>query len=497
MCSSGSKPGPCRRVPRALSRRGAALALALAVLVGLPGEAAAIWPFGGREYPNPADDLPGAAAAILRKAIRFRTVNPPGDEEPLARWLVKVLRGEGIEAKVVETPDGDSKEGRAAVWARVPGTGRKRPVVLHSHLDVVPADLEEWAVDPFEGVVGGGWVIGRGALDAKGITVVHMLALVELARRATPLERDVILLATPDEETGGEQGAGYVVRERRGLLLNAEFLLTEGGSVLVGEAPAPPIWGVTITEKAPCWIRLVARGTGGHASAEPRDAAVPRLVAALDRIRQFETDLRVVPEVSSMFSALAPYAHEADRAAFGTLEASLLGDAAFRGRFLADRGQNALVRNTFAITVLRGAPKTNVLPEEAVAEIDARLLPGESCEGFASQLREIVDDPGISFDTLLSFEALGSPVDTDLFRAIEGVAAETDPGSVVVPRVIAGFTDAHYFRSAGVVAYGFVPRWLPPAESRSIHGANERISIENLERGVRATVRILEEVGAP
>lgn len=470
--------------------------MALALCLGLPAEADAIWPFRSRDYPRPAEDLSGAAAGILRNAIRYRSVNPPGDEAPLAEWLVKVLRSEGVESKVIETPPGDSKEGRAAVWARVPGNGRKRPIVLHSHLDVVPADSGEWAVDPFEGVIGGGWVIGRGALDAKGITVVHLLTLVELARRGAPLDRDVILLATPDEETGGEQGAGFVVRERRGLLHDAEFLLTEGGSVLVGESPAPPIWGVAITEKAPCWIRLVARGTGGHASAEPRDAAVPRLVAALERVRLSDTEVRVVPEVARMFSELAPYAHEADRAALADLESALFGDPGFRSRFLADRGQNALVRNTFAITVLRGAPKTNVLPEEATAEIDARLLPGESCEDFASQLREIVDDPGISFDTLLSFPTRSSPIDTDLFRAIERVAAEADPGSVVVPRVIAGFTDAHYFRDAGVVAYGFVPRWLPPAESRTIHGANERISIENLERGVRTMVRILEEVDA-
>jgi len=173
----------------------------------------------------------------------------------------------------------------------------------------------------------------------------------------------------------------------------------------------------------------------------------------------------------------------------------LQNDPGFRSRFLADRGQNALVRNTVSITVLQGAPKTNVLPAEASAHLDARLLPGERCEDFADEVRAAIEDPGVSVEPILSFNARSSPVDTSLFHAIEQVAAEIDPGAIVVPRVIAGFTDAHYFRDLGIVAYGFVPRWLPPQESHGIHGPNERISIQNLERGVRALVRILEKLG--
>jgi len=203
----------------------------------------------------------------------------------------------------------------------------------------------------------------------------------------------------------------------------------------------------------------------------------------------------VVPEVQTMFAALAPYAAAEDRSALADLSSALQNDPAFRSRFLADRGQNALVRNTVSITVLQGAPKTNVLPAEASAHLDARLLPGERCEDFADEVRAAIEDPGVSVDPILSFNARSSPVDTSLFHAIEQVAAEIDPSAIVVPRVIAGFTDAHYFRDLGIVAYGFVPRWLPPQESHGIHGPNERISIQNLERGVRALVRILEKLG--
>lgn len=478
------------------SRRRLAAALACAAALSLAATpAGAIWPFRARSYPDPAKDLGAAAAELLAQAIRIRTVNPPGEERALAELYVRTLRREGVEAELIETPNGGRGAHRAAAWGRVAGTGGARPVILHSHLDVVDADPREWAVDPFEGIVGGGFVVGRGALDAKGIGVVHLLTLVELTRRARPLERDVIFLATPDEETGGQQGSGYLTREHTELLRDAEFLLTEGGGVLAADGGVRNVWGVAVTEKTPCWIRVLATGTPGHSSTEPRDAAVPRLLAALERVRSLETEIEVTPEVARMFASLAPLAPPEDRDSLSNLREALASHEAFRGRFLADRGQNALVRNTLAITVLQGSLQTNVVPAEAFAHVDARLLPGERCEDFAAEIRAAIDDPDVEVEPILAFAARSSPVDTALFRAIEATAAELDPGAAVVPRVIPGFTDAHYYRDLGIVAYGFVPRWLPAAESRSIHGANERISIENLERGVRTLTRILERLG--
>jgi acetylornithine deacetylase/succinyl-diaminopimelate desuccinylase-like protein len=469
----------------------------LALTIWIPS-AGAGWRFGGRDYPEPEEDLAGAAAALLAESIRFETVNPPGNEGPLAHRLVDVLRREEVEARVIETPAGSSPVGRAAVWARLAGTGARRPVVLLSHLDVVPAsDGEGWAVDPFAGLVAGGYVVGRGALDSKGVAIVHLLALAELARRETPLDRDVVLLATPDEETGGRDGAGWLLRNRPELLEDAEFLLTEGGGILLGDGGGPSVWGVAIAEKAPCWTRLVARGTAGHASTAGPHGAVPRLVAALERVRSMPGEVRVTPDVARMFAALAPVAEPEDQAGYARLDQALRDDPDFRRRFLADGARAALVRDTVTITVLRAGSHTNVVPEEARAELDVRLLPGTRCDAFLGTLRRVIDDPAVHLQPMLAFEPLGSPAESDLFRAIERVASELDPGALVVPRVIAGFTDAHYFRERGMVAYGFVPRWLPPSETRGIHGPNERVSIENLERGVRATVRILEELSAP
>lgn len=472
---------------------GALLGSVLAVLLSAR-PAGAVWPFGREPVPDPVVDLGAAAADLLARAIRIDTTNPPGDERPLAQLFVDVLRQAGVEAKLVETPSAGSSVGRAAAWARVPGKGHARPLILLSHLDAVPAEPAEWAVEPLAGVVGGGYVVGRGALDAKGVTVVHLMTLLELARREEALDRDVIFLATPDEETGGRDGAGWVVSSRKDLIRDAEYLLTEGGGILVGNRATPPVWGVAVAEKSPCWMRVSARGTPGHSSAPSADAAVPRLVAALERVRKMETEVHVTPEVERMFRELAPYAPPDDAAHYEQLARSLDLDPLFRSRFLSNRGRAALVRNTVTITVLQGSPRTNILPAEAYAHLDARILPGQRCKVFANRIRTVVADPGVEIEPILSFASRSAPADTPLFDAIRSVAADVDPEAAVVPRVIAGFTDAHYFRDLGIVAYGFVPRWLPASETRGIHGPNERISIRNLERGARTLVRILEQL---
>jgi len=446
----------------------------------------------------PAPPLAGPAlgtraAALLSESIRIRTVSPPGDERPLAELLVGRLREAGLEADVIETPRGSSRAGRAAAWGVLRGRQGRKPIVLLSHLDVVPADRDDWTIDPFAGVLEKGYVIGRGALDAKGVAIVHLLSMTELARRGIQLSRDVVFLATPDEETGGVEGAAYLVRRRRDLLRGAGYLLTEGGGILAGDG-RQPTWGIGVTEKTPCWLRITARGTPGHGAVPASDAAVPLLIAGLERVRKLETPVRVVPQVAAMFRAMAPRLPAADRAAYADLAAALASDPGFRARFLAQPGYGALVRDTVAITMLAGSAATNMIPAVATAQLDARLLPGETCEAFLELIERTLADPRLSVEPILAFGSETSSANTPLYRAIERVAMATDAQALVVPRVNAGFSDAHYFREIGLTAYGFVPRWLHPDEARGIHGPDERVSIENLERGVETLIRILEEL---
>lgn len=438
--------------------------------------------------PKPRLSLRDRAAELLTRTIRIRTVNPPGDEAPLAALLVQEMQAAGIEARLVETPPGASEIGRAAAWGRLRGSGGRPPLILLSHLDVVPAVEERWRHAPFEGVRTRGEVFGRGAQDAKGVTVVQLLALLELARRERPPARDLIFLATPDEEAGGQDGAGWITAKRRGLLGDARYVLTEGGGVLTRPGTLDS-WHVAVTEKTPCWLRVRAEGPPGHSSVPPEQTAVTRLLDALAGIRAIETPLRVTPEVARMFAALAPSAPPEDAASFLDLERALASDAAFRERFLAQPVYASLVRDTFTLTVLEGAPRTNVLPARAEAHVDARILPGGRCARFTRKVRAAAEDPGVEVEELLAFAGKGSAVGTPLWRAIERVAG---PDALMVPRVVSGFTDAHWFRDQGLVAYGFVPRWHRLGEKRGIHGPNERISLENLERGVTTLIEILD-----
>lgn len=477
-----------RNIP-SKQRLGAALLAGVALAAGVTacGKTGPFW------SPPVQRDLGDTAASILGEAIRLRTVNPPGDEALLATYFVGLLRRAGLEAALVETPRGASRAGRAAAWGVLRGSGRRPPLVLLAHLDTVPADADRWREDPFAGVERGGYVIGRGAQDAKGVAVVQLLALIELSRREKPLQRDIVFLATPDEESGGRDGAGWIVRERRSLLRSAAFLLTEGGGVLFGTGNAPT-WQVAVAEKTPCWLRITATGPPGHSSIPSGTDAVPRLLDALARFRGIESRVRVVPEVQRMFAALAPASPRIDRPAFADLRRALEEDPAFRERFLAQPVYAALVRNTASLTVLEGGARTNVLPAVAAAHVDARLLPGASCAKYTARVRRQVKAPGVAVELLLSFRARSSSTESPLYRAIAAVATRDDPKSIVVPRVNAGFTDAHWFREIGIDAYGFVPRWHAVGESRGVHGPNERISIGNLQRGVTTLVEIVEEL---
>ncbi|HXV35538.1 MAG TPA: M20/M25/M40 family metallo-hydrolase [Myxococcota bacterium] len=432
-------------------------------------------------------------ANLLSRAIQFQTVNPPGDEKPLAVFFSGILASAGIETRVIDTPRGESQLGRAAVWGVVRGSGERRPLILLSHLDVVPADASAWEHDPFAGVREDDLVIGRGALDAKGMAIMHLLTLLELSRREVPLKRDVIFLSTPDEESGGLDGAGFLTREKRKLLDGAEFLLTEGGGILT-RGNEPPLWRIGVVEKSPCWLRVVARGTPGHSSTPPLDAAVPRLIGALERVQRIETPIRVVPEVARMYRKLATLAPPEDAAGFADLAYGLAEDADFRNRFMTLRVQAALVTNTHTITVLQGSSRTNVLPAEASAHIDARLLPGERCERFIERVELAVADPGIQVEPLLSFGSRSSDDDTPLFAAIEAVAATATPPAHAVPIVTIGFTDAHYFRDLGITAYGFTPRAMRREDSDGVHGHNERADVASLANGVYTLIDILEQL---
>jgi acetylornithine deacetylase/succinyl-diaminopimelate desuccinylase-like protein len=421
-------------------------------------------------------------AGILADLIRIDTQNPPGNETPAARAIARKLEAEGISSQVLE-----SAPGRGNVHARLRGSGGARPIILLAHLDVVPADPSTWSVPPFAGERRDGYVYGRGALDAKGVAAIQLMTMIALKRSGQLLARDVILLATADEETGGRAGAGWITEQRPELLGDAEYLLTEGDHIHEPQA-GRYVLQVAVAEKTPCWVKLTAKGEGGHGSTPAPETAVTRLVRALERVREYRSPIKVVPAVEDYFAAVASLEAPAMRDRLSHLAASL-EDPAFVAEFTQNARQNALVRNTMTPTVLQGSPKTNVIPDQASAHLDCRLLPGEDPKAFLATLHDVIDDEQVQVETLLSFPASSSDSHSALMEAIRTLAR--NDGAPVVPSVIPGFTDSHYFRAKGIASYGFVPFVLPQGEEKTVHGTNERVSVENLRDGVRRLVGLL------
>ncbi len=428
------------------------------------------------------------ATGFLGEYIRIDTSNPPGNETAAAEFLAAQFRRADIAAEVFE-----SAPGRGSVLARLKGAGGARPIILLSHLDVVPATADGWDVPPFSGAVRDGYVYGRGALDCKGVGTIDALTLLLLKRTGTVLKRDVIFLATADEETGGKLGAGWMVERQLGQLRDAEFVLNEGGDIHV-LSDAARAYEVAVSEKTPCWLRLTATGEAGHGSTPPEETAVTRLIRALDRIRRYQPKLRVAPEVAAYYAALAQLGDGTPRGRERRLRYKdlrhALTDPTFRKPFLSDPLDSALVHNTITPTVLTASQKTNVIPRTASAELDCRLLPGEDRDAFVRSITKVIGDPAVSVTPLLSFPPSSSATDTSLFAALRRLAQQE--GVLIVPSVLAGFTDSHYFRELGIASYGFVPFALTDDEARREHGVNERMATVNLRDGTRRLVELLQ-----
>ena len=316
------------------------------------------------------------AVQLLQELIRIDTTNPPGNELATARHIQRVLETDGIESYILNIAPG-----RANLYARIKGDGSKRPLILLSHTDVVMADTARWSIPPFSGELRDGFVYGRGAIDMKGTAAVHVTLMRLLKRHNVPLKRDVILLAVADEEAGG-LGAASIIKDYPDLIRGAEFLLNEGDVAYVKNGKLQQ-YGVDVMEKAALWLRITASGPTGHGSIPIENSSVNLLLNALARLRAWETPISVPPAVAEGYRIRAKYQTDPVlRAAYANLEQALK-KAALRKRLLTDGTLNAEVRNTFTITGLNGSEKVNVIPGSAWAQIDARLLPGETPEGLS------------------------------------------------------------------------------------------------------------------
>jgi acetylornithine deacetylase/succinyl-diaminopimelate desuccinylase-like protein len=424
----------------------------------------------------------------LQDYVRVNTSNPPGNEIEGARLLKGILDREGIEAMVLDTAE--LGPGHANLYARLKGNGTKKAIALVHHIDVVPAVPAYWTSDPFGGEIKDGFIYGRGTLDMKGQGIAHLMAMIALKRSGVPLTRDIVFIANTNEENGGTGSAAFV-KYHADLLRDVEYLFTEGGDNPVVNG-AVRYYGVGVEEKRPFGLKLVARGVPSHGSRPTKQNPVVHLVAALDRLARYETPLHVVPGVARYFAALSrEYTGEQHR--WLSDVAAAIKVPAARAWLTNDVYWNAILRNTISLTVLTGSNKSNVIPPEASAVVDIRLLPDQDPEVFLAEIRRVVADTTVEIIPPATRKGrMDNPIDTDLFRAVERATHDREPKALVTTPMFTAASDRPFYRALGIITYGFDPFRVPSADmQKGMHGNDERISIENMGFGVRYLYDVL------
>jgi acetylornithine deacetylase/succinyl-diaminopimelate desuccinylase-like protein len=423
------------------------------------------------------DAVTDEATRLLSEFIRIDTSNPPGREKAACDWLAGLLRNEGIDDIAFYDASDDREHGtdRMNMTATMRGDGTKAPLILLNHTDVVPVERQYWDFEPFSGAVANGTVYGRGALDMKSMGIMELMSMFIIKRHRLPYTRDIVYMALADEETGGSRGAEWIEKQHPELL-DAEYVLNEGGwgTAEVFGVRRPAV-NCSVSEKGPLWLKLVAEGRPGHASVPHDDNALDRLVRALRRVQDWARPVEVVPELREYFERL----HRNRILAEGPTQP-------FMER-LAERNPvaRAILTNTVSATTIRAGMKHNVIPGIAEATLDCRLLPGTDEVAFTQQVRDVIDDPKVRVETVFASSTPASPIDTELFGVIESTVHDHVEEALVLPSVSAGFTDSRVFRKHGVTSYGFIPYILETQEMMTVHGHNERITIENLRLGTQ------------
>jgi acetylornithine deacetylase/succinyl-diaminopimelate desuccinylase-like protein len=429
-----------------------------------------------------------AVVELLRALVRFDTTNPPGNEAECVRFLADTLRGVGVEPEVLA-----AAPGRANLVARLPGgDGAQAPLLLNGHVDVVAAEAGRWRHPPFAGEVHDGAIWGRGAVDMKQMVAMSVATVGLLARLGLPLRRDLQLAAVADEEAGCALGSAWLVDHHPDKVRAGHALGEVGGATFY--LGGRPFYPVQVAEKGIAWLRASVTGATGHGSIPRDDNAVVRLSEFLARVGRRRLPVHASHEVRRMFEALAGLQGRVGRAALPLLLHPRWSSVVLR-RGVRDPGLarllSALLRNTASPTVVHAGSQVNVIPGRAEAELDGRIAVGSSEAELLAELRALAG-PGIELELLApSRPPTVTPPGDELFDVLAGVVAEHHLGSVTVPTVTPGFTDAKFWSRLGTACYGFAPVRLEPGDgdfAAMFHGDDERVPVAGLQAGLRMLV---------
>ncbi len=432
------------------------------------------------------------AVQILSGYLQVDTTNPPGKELAGARFLQGILEKDGLPAIVLE-----SQPDRGNVVSRMKGKDNLPPLIFLNHIDVVPAEAEKWKHPPYSGAIVDGEVWGRGAQDCKSLGVIELMAFLLLKREGFQPRRDIVYMATADEETGGKWGVGWLFQNHPELM-KAEYVINEGGGVgmLVGQRN---VYTCQTAEKGICWLKLTFRGKPGHGSIPHDDNCVVKMAKAIEKISEYRSPLRRTLTTENFIKGIA----EEQSFPRSFVMKQLLNPLLSRWveKRVPDPGLRrmvgAILRNTFVPTVIQGGQKTNVIPSECTCQVDCRILPGVDPEMIKSEVQGLLAGfKDYEIEVLQTTPASESPADNDLYRAFAKVLKQLDPKAKMIPTLLTGASDSRFFREKGIVAYGFQP--MTPMENLSeylsrVHGHDERISAEDLLFGTRVLYQVLKD----
>ena len=421
----------------------------------------------------------------LQAIMRFDTTNPPGNELPLAMYLENALKSEGIETTLL-VPE----KNRAQLIGRIRGKGNERPVIVLAHTDVVGVQRASWKHDPFGAEIEDGYLYGRGAIDDKGMLAANLMTMLllkrQLAADGRKLSRDVVFIATCDEESGGEMGMGWLVEEHPDVLA-AEYAINEGGRTRIIEGGRCYL-AVQAAEKISHVVTVTAHGSAGHAAIPLADNAIARLGRAIAQLSSHVEPLTLTDITRQFFARLADiWPEQVERDAMLDLVAPSDIRSADGGRILSEIPVfNAVLRNGISPTVLEAGKQFNVIPDAASVVLNVRTLPGQSLDDVVDRLRRAITEEGVTVEVRQrGVEAPASDPNSPMFAAIAATARALDPKIAVVPYLSTGVTDSARLRRLGIQAYGVLPFPMPQSDEERMHGNDERIPLESLHFGVR------------
>ena len=451
-------------------------------------------PVPAQATPAPFADtaaLSREALVWLAQLIQINTTNPPGNEAAAAKYIAGILQKEGITPEVLEVAPG-----RGAVIARLRSSAISDPsraLLLVAHMDVVGAERSRWSVDPFGAVMKDGYIYGRGALDDKSMLAANLATIIALKRANAHLNRDVIFLATDDEEAGGDASIKTLIAKNWDKFA-AGYALNEGGEVVAKNGKVQYV-AVQASEKVALNVAVIAKGPSGHASIPTKDNAVVHLAAAVAKIGAYQAPVRFTTVVRRYFEGLSAVSDDEIAKWIRSLESSDRAEHAQRVVSETNPEWGSMMRDTIAPTMLSSGVRANVIPGEARAMLNIRLLPGDTIDVLVGALTKLVSDPQVRLEVQpnAGLAAPTSSLETDFYSVIAKVASQEFGGAPVLPYQSPWATDSSQLRLHNVQAYGLWPFPITDEDLKRMHSDDERLSVASFDKGVAVLLHIVSD----